>query len=265
MTEDQNIKGRVALVTGSGSGIGKATALRLARNGARIGLLGRTEEELANTAAEIAEFGGEAMVLVADVGHPDAMKRAIADLIERFGRLDIVVANAGVNGVWAGIDDLQPDEWNETIRINLTGTYLTIHNAVPYLRKAGGGAIVITASINGTRTFSNTGATAYSCTKAAQMAMGKMLALELAKDRIRVNVVCPGQIDTEIQENTHARHIEKIKEPVEFPESNIPLTDGRPGTSDDVADLIAFLVSPQSKHITGTPVWIDGGQSLMLG
>ena len=107
--------------------------------------------------------------------------------------LDIVFANAGINGVWAPIDELQPEEWDRTINTNLRGTYLTLHYAVPHLKRAGGGSIVITASINGTRTFTSAGATAYSSTKAAQVAMAQMLALELGQHRIRVNVICPGR------------------------------------------------------------------------
>jgi NAD(P)-dependent dehydrogenase (short-subunit alcohol dehydrogenase family) len=143
--------------------------------------------------------------------------------------------------------------------------FLTIKFAVPHLRAAGGGSVIVTSSINGTRVFSNTGATAYSASKAGQVAITKMLALELAKHRIRVNVVCPGGITTEIEESTEKRSLEKAQEPVEFPAGEIPLTDGRKGTSDDVADLMLFLASDASRHITGTEVWIDGGQSLLRG
>jgi NAD(P)-dependent dehydrogenase (short-subunit alcohol dehydrogenase family) len=123
---------------------------------------------------------------------------------------------------------------------------------------------VITSSINGTRTFTTPGATAYSCTKAAQVAMTQMLALELAKYRIRVNAVCPGKIETEIEENTSHRDTERAQVPAEYPQGDIPLTGGEPGTSDDVAELVVFLASDRSRHITGTPVWIDGGQSLLV-
>jgi NAD(P)-dependent dehydrogenase (short-subunit alcohol dehydrogenase family) len=133
---------------------------------------------------------------------------------------------------------------------------------VPYLKKQGG-SVIITSSINGTRTFSNTGATAYSCTKAAQVAFTKMVALELAEHRIRVNVICPGAIETNIDENTQRRDLESVQEPVEFPEGEIPLTDGKPGTSEQVAQLVLFLASDASSHITGTEVWIDGGESLL--
>jgi NAD(P)-dependent dehydrogenase (short-subunit alcohol dehydrogenase family) len=192
------------------------------------------------------------------------MKAAFEQLEQRFGRLDIVVANAGINGVWAPIDEITPEEWDETIKTNLKGTYLTLHYSVPRLKAAGSGAVVIVSSVNGTRTFSNTGSTAYSCTKAAQVTMAKMIALELARQKIRVNVVCPGRIETEIQDNTFPRNIEKVKEPVEFPRGHIPLTDNKAGSADEVAELILFLVSDRSRHITGTPVWIDGAESLLV-
>ncbi|MGG2477028.1 SDR family oxidoreductase, partial [Rhizobium sp. BR5] len=173
-----------------------------------------------------------------------------------FGRLDVVVANAGVNGVWAPIDELEPSDWDDTIRINLRGTYLTIHASVPHLKAAGGGSIVIVSSINGTRTFTSPGATAYSVTKAGQLAMAQQLALELGRHRIRVNAVCPGQIETAINENTDIHGREKTEVPVSFPAGDIPVTGGVAGSSEDVAELIGFLASDLSRHITGTPVWI---------
>jgi NAD(P)-dependent dehydrogenase (short-subunit alcohol dehydrogenase family) len=124
--------------------------------------------------------------------------------------------------------------------------------------------MVIVSSINGTRTFTTAGASAYSTTKAGQLAFGQMLALELAPRGIRVNVVCPGAISTEISENTSKRSTAKAKIPAKFPKGTVPLTDGEPGTSQDVADLIVFLASDRARHITGTPVWIDGSQSLLV-
>ena len=259
------LTGKVALITGAGSGIGKAAAVRLAREGAMVGVLSDTEAQINETVAEIDGLGGRALGLVANVVNATAMETAVKRLVEEFGRLDIVFANAGINGVWAPIDELTPEEWDLTIETNLRGTFLTLHYAVPHLKAAGGGAIVINASINGTRVFSSPGATAYSCTKAAQVAMAQMAALELAKHRIRVNAVCPGRIATEINDNTWPRNQEAAREPVEYPEGNIPLTDGKSGDSFDVAELVLFLVSDRARHITGTPVWIDGGQSLMVG
>ena len=258
------LQGKVALVTGAGSGIGRAAAVLFAREGARVGVLSRTEDEIQATVHEIEQSGGQAIPLPADISDALQTKRAVEELIGAYGKLDVVFANAGINGVWAPIDELQPEEWDATINTNLRGTYLTIHYSVPHLKKAGGGSIVITASINGTRTFASPGATAYSCTKAAQVAMTQMLALELAKHRIRVNVVCPGKIETDIEDNTSHRDTEEAQVPAEYPQGNIPLTGTEPGTSEEVAELVLFLASDRARHITGTPVWIDGGQSLLV-
>lgn len=255
--------GKVALVTGAGSGIGKASALALAQKGAAVGLLGRTEDELRETADQITAAGGKAMTLVADISQADEMRQAVDRLIDGHGRLDIVVANAGINGVWAPIDDLKPAEWDETIAVNLRGTYLTIHLTVPHLKAGGGGSIVVVSSINGTRTFTTPGATAYSATKAAQVAMVQQLALELARHHIRVNAVCPGEIETNIDANTKLRGEEETAIPVEWPEGQVPITGGEPGKSADVADVVVFLASNLSRHVTGTPIWVDGGQGLL--
>jgi NAD(P)-dependent dehydrogenase (short-subunit alcohol dehydrogenase family) len=257
------LQGKVALVTGAGSGIGKATALRFAREGAAVGVLSHTADEIRKVAEEIERAGGTAIALVADVADEGQMRKAVADLVQAHGRLDIVFANAGINGVWAPIDELQPQEWDRTINTNLRGTYLTLHHAVPHLKKAGG-SIVITASINGSRTFTSAGATAYSATKAAQVAMAQMLAVELAKHKIRVNVVCPGKIGTEISDNTEKRDTQEAEVPAEYPAGPIPLTGQEPGTSEEVAELVLFLASDRARNITGTPVWIDGGQSLLV-
>lgn len=255
--------GKVALVTGAGSGIGKATALAFARHGASVGVLSHTAEEVAEVAKEIRALGGSALALAADVTEEAPMRAAVEQLAGAFGGLDIVVTNAGINGVWAPIDDLTPEEWDATIAVNLRGTYLTLHLAVPHLKKAGEGAIVVVSSINGTRTFTTPGATAYSATKAAQVAMVQQLALELGKAGIRVNAVCPGAIETSIDENTDQRGAGEAGIPVLWPEGDIPVTQGKPGTADEVADAILFLSSSKARHITGTPLWIDGGQGLL--
>lgn len=259
----QTLSNKTALVTGAGSGIGKATALLLAREGANVAVLSRTKAEVDAVAAEIEDQGGKAISITADISDDRDMARAVALVVERFGKLDIVVANAGINGVWAPIEEITPEEWDKTITVNLRGTYLTLHHAVPRLEAAGGGAIVIISSINGTRTFTTPGASAYSATKAAQLAIAQQLALELGPRGIRVNAVCPGSIESQIGENTSKRGMEKTEIPVNFPRGDIPITGGKPGKAEDVAEVVLFLVSDASRHITGTPVWIDGGQGLL--
>lgn len=251
-----------ALITGGGSGIGRGAALKLASGGAFVGLLGRTEDELQETLAEIRAMGGDGMVLVADVSDAPSMQAALERLIDVRKGLQIVVANAGINGTWAPIDDLKPEEFDKTISINLRGTYLTLHHTVPHMKKSGG-SIIVVSSINGTRTFTTPGATAYSATKAAQLAMVQQLALELGRHCIRINAVCPGAIETEIDDNTRIRKRRQAEVPVLFPEGDIPLTGGEVGTVEEVAEVIAFLASDASRHVTGTPIWVDGGQSLL--
>lgn len=259
------LAGKVALITGAGSGIGKASALRFASEGALIGVLSQSEDEVDQTVSEIERAGGAAVPLTCDVSDCGAVKAAVASLVAWSGGLDIVFANAGINGVWAPIDEIEPREWDKTIAVNLRGTYLTLHHTVPHLKKRGSGAILITSSVNGTRIFSNAGSTAYSATKAAQLAMGQMLAVELAKYRIRVNVLCPGKIDTAIQGKTEKRHIDEAAENVEYPDGKIPLTDGEGGDASEVAELALVLVSDRGRFISGTPIWIDGAQSNLVG
>ncbi|HTN63732.1 MAG TPA: SDR family NAD(P)-dependent oxidoreductase, partial [Devosia sp.] len=250
-------EGKVALVTGAGSGIGKASALRLAAGGARIAVLSLTAAEANTTVKTITSSGGQAIAIAADVADEAAMRRAIDQAIAAYGQLDIVVANAGINGVWAPIDDITPAEWDRTIAINLRGTYLTLHLTVPHLKRGGGGSIIIVSSINGARTFSTAGATAYTATKAAQLAITQQLALELGKHRIRVNAVLPGSTETSIGLSTTKRNTDLANVPVIWPEGEIPLTGGKLGQVEDVADVVAFLSSDASRHVTGCPIYVD--------
>jgi NAD(P)-dependent dehydrogenase (short-subunit alcohol dehydrogenase family) len=259
-----SLQGKVALLTGAGSGIGAAAAKRLAGEGAKVAALGRTEDELNEVVSAIQKDGGDAIAIIADIAKPDEMEKAVKTTIDKWGRLDIVLANAGINGLWAPIEDLTPDDWDKTMDINLKGTFLTIKYAVPHLKKQGG-SVIVTASVNGTRMFSNTGASIYATSKAGQVALTKMLALELAPSRVRVNVICPGAIETSIDENTEKENLEKVSWPVEFPKGTVPLNDGNPGTSEQVADLVYFLASDLSNHISGTEIWIDGAESLLQG
>lgn len=149
------------------------------------------------------------------------------------------------------------------MRINLNGTFLTVKYTVPHLKKQGGGSIIITSSINGNDRFAGFGMSAYSTTKAGQVAFTKMTALELAKFKIRVNAICPGAIATNIDSTSEiSEELEEIIIPVEYPEGAQPLADG-PGQPENVADLVAFLASDESVHVTGARIVIDGAESLL--
>ncbi len=256
------LDGRVAFITGGASGIGKGTALRFAREGAKVGLADMQPEEGEQVRAQIEGSGGSALFVECDVSDPASVQQAVDATVQRFGRLDIVFANAGINGVWTPIEDLQPEDWDKTLDINLKGTYLTVHFAVPHLKAAGGGSIIVTSSVNGNRTFSSAGASAYSTSKAGQVAFAKMAALELARDNIRVNVVCPGAIHTNIDERTEKRNTEEIEIKMELPEGS-PALHGGQGEPIDVADTCLFLASDLSRHVSGVEIYVDGGASLL--
>lgn len=258
------LKNKVAFITGAGSGIGAATARHFAKEGAKVALLSRTADEIESVRDEITKEGGEAIAITADISKARDIQNAIKETTDKWDTIDIVFANAGINGTWAPLEDLSVEDWDKTIEINLKGTFMTVKYALPYLKKKGG-SIIVTASVNGTRMFSNTGATAYACSKAAQVAFVKMIAVELGDYHIRANVICPGAIETNIDDNTERADLKGAGVKVDYPEGQIPLTGGEPGTSEQVAELVAFLGSDASSHISGTEIWIDGAQSLLQG
>ncbi len=258
------LEGKVAVVTGGGSGIGEATAKRFAREGARVVICGRTKEKLEATIEDAGEYGHRIVDIEADISDLKDVQRLFNEVEARWGRLDILFAHAGINGTWAPIEQLEPEEWKTTIDVNLTGTFYTVKYAVPLLKRQGG-SIIITSSINGTAKFSDVGSSAYCASKAGQIAFMKLIALELADKGIRVNAICPGSIATDVDEHTELRDTQATGEVAEYPHGAIPISGGDPGRPDQVAELVLFLASERSSHITGTPVWIDGGQSLVQG
>ncbi len=250
---------KVAFITGAGSGIGKASALLFAQEGAKVVAMSRTLEEIEQTVAQIKETGGEAIAIATDISKSEDIQNAVKQTIETFGKIDIVFANAGINGVWAPIEQIGDDEWDKTIEINLRGTFMTLKYTFPHLKKQGG-AVLVTSSVNGTRVFKGE-RIAYSCTKAGQIVLVKSLAVEFALHGVRINAICPGAIDTEIDDSTHARDVKEVGLPVDYPKGRVPLNKG---VSNHVAQLALFLASDASEHITGTEVWIDGAETLVM-
>ncbi|WP_046214440.1 SDR family oxidoreductase [Paenibacillus wulumuqiensis] len=261
--QSNRFEGKTALVTGGGSGIGKATALKFAAQGANVIICDLSPERIRETEEEINAIRADAaLAFEIDIADEEQVKHAIEKGAEHFGGLNVVFANAGINGTVAPIDEISYEDWQRTINTNLGGTFLTVKYALPFLKKEGG-SIVVTSSINGNTTFASFGMSAYSSSKAAQVAFTKMAALELAQFKVRVNVICPGAISTNIDQSTERNEtVEKIAIPIEFPNGRQPLA-GQSGSADNVADLVTFLSSGEASHITGAQIVIDGAESLL--
>src|SRR3954464_4442981 len=221
------LQNKVAFITGASSGIGEGIARRYADEGAKVVLADVDAEAGERLRSELEAAGHEALYTECDVSDPEAVRKAIDATVERFGKLDIVCANAGINGVWAPVDELKPDEWDRTLDTNLKGTFLTVHFAVPHLKRNGSGSIIITSSVNGTRTFSNPGTGAYSTSKAGQVAFMKIIALELGRHNIRCNAICPGFIETNIQQSPKQRDTEEIGIEIELPKGSPAVDEGK--------------------------------------
>ncbi|MBN8210314.1 SDR family oxidoreductase [Bacillus sp. NTK071] len=253
---------KVAVITGGGSGIGEATAKRFAQQGMRVCLLDLKEDRAERVKEEIVRNGGEAFVLDVDVSDEERVRTALTTVKQEWGRIDVLFNNAGINGTLNSIEEMKVEDWDQTIHTNLRSTFLMVKHSIPYM-KENGGSIIITSSINGNRTFSNFGMSAYSTSKAGQVAFMKMAALELAQYHIRVNAICPGAIDTNIDQNTHKKSsVKEIEIPVKYPEGSHPL-EHKSGSPEQVADVVYFLASDASSHVTGTAMYVDGAESLL--
>lgn len=246
--------GRRAVVTGAGSGIGRATALRLAREGARVALIARGRAGLEAVAVEI---GDEDRVLVvpADCTDEDSIRAAIDSAAAAFGGLDILVSNAGIEllGEDDRVDRLDVDVWRRLIRNNLDGQFLACKHAARHLLEAGGGAIVCVGSNVGFLGMA-TNEPAYSASKGGVFALMRVMAIDFARLGIRVNMVLPGFIDTPMNGPVMADPKE-----LAYWSEQIPL--GRAGTADECASAILWLASDEASYCIGTALTVDGGQS----
>jgi len=244
--------GKVAIVTGSSRGIGRAIALRFAEAGANVVVNCSQHAELAESVVDrVRELGVQALAVQADVASAAESELLVATTVERFGRVDLVVANAGI---WEGapIEDLSEEMWDRVLDVNLKGTYTICHAAVKQMKKQGSGSIVIVSSTAGQR--GEAGYSNYAASKGGQISFAKSLATELAP-AIRVNCVAPGWVHTELNDSVFC-------DPafVEHARTAIPLR--RIATADDVALSVAFVASDWAAHITGEVINVNGGSVL---
>lgn len=246
---DLELRGKVALVTGSSRGIGRSIALGLAAEGCDVALVARGEEKLRETGREIVATGVRTAAIVADVTVADDVARMVREAIEQLGHIDILVNNAGGSF---------PDDdagWENAFRANIEAAVRTTREVVPHMRAQGGGSILHIASIYGRESG---GRAPYNAMKAAMISHAKQSALALAKDDIRVNSIAPGSVA--FPGGSWGRRLEADPEGMaRFVEQNIAM--GRFGTPEEIANVVAFVCSPKASWITGACINVDGGQS----
>jgi NAD(P)-dependent dehydrogenase (short-subunit alcohol dehydrogenase family) len=250
----RNLEGKSALVTGGASGIGRATALAFAREGARVAVADILEEAAQGTVAEIEAMGGQALAIACDVTDDDAVIAMIAATVDAFGGLDCAFNNAGiapyqVNAQGQKIADVAPEAWRRLIDVNLTGVWLCLRHEVAQMRAQGSGGVIInTASILGL--IGSATSSAYVAAKHGVVGLTKTAAADHAEDNIRVNAVCPGYIETAMTEETMRRRGERIL-------ARVPMA--RMGQAGEIAEAVVWLCSPKASFVTGVSWAVDGG------
>lgn len=245
--------GKVAVITGAATGIGRASALLFSRAGARVVLADMREPELARTVADVRGAGGDVASIVADLARPDDCAAVIASAMRAFGRLDVVLNNAGVGTMVVGgtVETIGLEHWDLAQEVNVRAIYLVSRAAVPHMRSAGG-AIVNIASVAAFRGSVERPSHAYAASKGAVLALTRAMAASYGRDRIRVNAICPGTIRTRLTADIVGRVEQASKEG-----RGIPL--GRVGEPEDIARCALFLASDDASFISGTHIVVDGG------
>jgi NAD(P)-dependent dehydrogenase (short-subunit alcohol dehydrogenase family) len=255
-----SLKGKIAVITGGGRGIGQAIAFAFAKAGAKVVITSRKANDLETTANEIKAFGGDAFALPAHLGKAEEIKKMINTVMEKFGRIDILVNNAGASPAMGSVLECDERLWDKLMDINLKGAYFISQAAANIMVKQGGGKIINIASVDGFNP--EPGLSIYSISKAGMRMVTRAFASELISHNVQVNTIAPGPISTKMMDS-HWGHLppeeaQKVKESVEK-----MLPSGRIGNPDEIAGAALYLASAASNYTTGAEIIIDGG--LLLG
>jgi NAD(P)-dependent dehydrogenase (short-subunit alcohol dehydrogenase family) len=253
------LKDKVAIITGAGSGLGRAAALLFAREGAKVLVAANRDKDGEQTVKSIKDKGGDAIFTRVDVTRASDLEKAVKTAVDKYGKLDIMFNNAGTPGPGKLIADLTEEEWNRVLAVNLTGVFLGTKYAIPEMLKGGGGVIINVSSVAGVSPRRYTAA--YSAAKAGVIQLTKVTALEYARKNIRVNCILPGPIDTPFFTKVAGGDADKIAIFKERVRNEVPL--GRFAQPEEIAQVALFLASDEASYITGAAFAADGGQLLI--
>lgn len=248
------LEGKVALITGAGSGIGRATAILFTSEGAKVAIIDRVEEGAKKTVSQIKASGGEATFIKADVSKSSEVKNMIKTTLDTYGRIDILFNNAGIQQPLNKTVETSEEDWDDTINTNLKGVFLGMKYGIPEMIKTGGGSIINTASMCGF--IAPTYMPAYNASKGGVVMLTKSAALEYVKDNVRVNCVCPGVVDTAIKKQVDSDPNWPI-----IRSTRIPIPVGRLAAPEEIAKTVLFLASDESSYVTGAAIMVDGGRT----
>ena len=251
------LRNKIALVTGGGLGIGAAGAIELARQGASVAIMDINKSAGNDTADVITNNGGKAIVVLADASSAEECKETISKTVDVFGGLDILFNNVGIQPVesYVNVEDTTEDLWDRIVNVNLKSRFLMAKYSIPEMRRRGGGVIISTASVQGQQSMNLV--PAYAASKGGDLSLTRQMALDYASDNIRVLSICPGGVDTPLWRDSVLSQGLTVQDAIAASGESHPI--GRLGEPEDIARVVAFLASEQASFMTGTFVNVDGG------